>query len=302
MNKIIQHRPLFIFISALIILAGLASLLIFGLKPGIDFSSGSILTVKFDQTISIDELTQELRSLGHSEAIVQITGDGDYLIRTTELDVSQKVSLETSLEETFGNLTERGFENVDPLIAKQTTQMALIAVGAALVGILLYVTWAFRRMPKPFHYGTCAVIALFHDALVVLGIFALLAGIFGWEINLMFVIGIMAVIGYSINNTVVVFDRIRENQLKGIHPSFEVIVNQSIMETIVRSINSSFTVIITVVALMLFLGASIQNLSIVMLIGLIAGTYDSLFVAPSLLVTWENGDWGKLLKPFKKLN
>jgi preprotein translocase subunit SecF len=283
-------------------LAGLASLLIFGLKPGIDFSSGSILTVKFDQTISIDELTQELRSLGHNEAIVQITGDGDYLIRTTELDVSQKVSLETSLEETFGNLTERGFENVDPLIAKQTTQMALIAVGAALVGILLYVTWAFRRMPKPFHYGTCAVIALFHDALVVLGIFALLAGIFGWEINLMFVIGIMAVIGYSINNTVVVFDRIRENQLKGIHPSFEVIVNQSIMETIVRSINSSFTVIITVVALMLFLGASIQNLSIVMLIGLIAGTYDSLFVAPSLLVTWENGDWGKLLKPFKKLN
>ncbi|AII60447.1 protein translocase subunit SecF [Dehalococcoides mccartyi] len=300
MNKIIQHRPLFIFISALIILAGLASLLIFGLKPGIEFSSGSMLTVKFDQTVSIDELTQELRSLGQNEAIVQVTGDGDYLIRTSQLDVSQKISLETSLEETFGNLTERGFENVDPMIARQTTQMALIAIGAALVGILLYVTWAFRRMPKPFHYGTCAVIALFHDALVVLGIFALLAGIFGWEINLMFIIGIMAVIGYSINNTVVVFDRIRENQLKGIHPSFEVVVNQSIMETIVRSINSSFTVIITVVALMLFLGASIQNLSIVMLIGLIAGTYDSLFVAPSLLVTWENGDWGKLLKPFKK--
>ncbi|AGG07416.1 protein translocase subunit SecF [Dehalococcoides mccartyi] len=300
MNKIIQHRPLFIFISALIILAGLASLLIFGLKPGIEFSSGSMLTVKFDQTVSIDELTQELRSLGQNEAIVQVTGDGDYLIRTSQLDVSQKISLETSLEETFGNLTERGFENVDPMIARQTTQMALIAIGAALVGILLYVTWAFRRMPKPFHYGTCAVIALFHDALVVLGIFALLAGIFGWEINLMFIIGIMAVIGYSINNTVVVFDRIRENQLKGIHPSFEVVVNQSIMETVVRSINSSFTVIITVVALMLFLGASIQNLSIVMLIGLIAGTYDSLFVAPSLLVTWENGDWGKLLKPFKK--
>ncbi|AII59029.1 preprotein translocase subunit SecF [Dehalococcoides mccartyi CG4] len=300
MNKIIQHRPLFIFISALIILAGLASLLIFGLKPGIDFSSGSILTIKFDQTVSVDELTQELRSLGQSEAIVQITGDGDFLIRTSELDVSQKVTLETALEETFGSLTERGFENVDPLIAKQTTQMALIAIGAALVGILLYVTWAFRRMPKPFHYGTCAVIALFHDALVVLGIFALLAGIFGWEINLMFVIGIMAVIGYSINNTVVVFDRIRENQLKGIHPSFDVVVNQSIMETIVRSINSSFTVIITVVALMLFLGASIQNLSVVLLIGLIAGTYDSLFVAPSLLVTWENGDWGKLLKPFKR--
>ncbi|PKH45318.1 protein translocase subunit SecF, partial [Dehalococcoides mccartyi] len=134
MNKIIQHRPLFIFISALIILAGLASLLIFGLKPGIEFSSGSMLTVKFDQTVSIDELTQELRSL-QNEAIVQVTGDGDYLIRTSQLDVSQKISLETSLEERFGNLTERGFENVDPMIARQTTQMALIAIGAALVGI-----------------------------------------------------------------------------------------------------------------------------------------------------------------------
>ena len=300
MYNIIGKRFWFFTVSGIIILAGIIALVVFGLKPGIEFSSGSMLTVKFDQTVSIDELTQELRSLGQNEAIVQVTGDGDYLIRTSQLDVSQKISLETSLEETFGNLTERGFENVDPMIARQTTQMALIAIGAALVGILLYVTWAFRRMPKPFHYGTCAVIALFHDALVVLGIFALLAGIFGWEINLMFIIGIMAVIGYSINNTVVVFDRIRENQLKGIHPSFEVVVNQSIMETVVRSINSSFTVIITVVALMLFLGASIQNLSIVMLIGLIAGTYDSLFVAPSLLVTWENGDWGKLLKPFKK--
>jgi preprotein translocase subunit SecF len=150
-------------------------------------------------------------------------------------------------------------------------------------------------MPKPFRYGTGAIIALLHDALVALGVFSILGAIFDWEINLMFIIGILAVIGYSVNNTVVVFDRIRENLIKTHRPVFTEVVNASLAQTFIRSVNTSLTTVIVILALMLFVGAQIQNFVIVMLIGIIAGTYSSLFVAPSILVIWERREWRRLL-------
>jgi preprotein translocase subunit SecF len=150
-------------------------------------------------------------------------------------------------------------------------------------------------MPKPFHYGVCAIIALVHDVVLVTGIFAILGAIIGWEINLMFITGVLAVIGYSINNTVVVFDRIRENLRRGVHPDFEMVVNSSLVETLSRSLNTSLTTLFVVLALLLFVGASIQNFALVMLIGVIVGTYSSLFVAPTLLIVWERGEWGNLI-------
>ncbi len=162
------------------------------------------------------------------------------------------------------------------------------------MGILAYLTYAFRRMPRPLHYGTGAVIALLHDVLAVLGIFAVLASVFGWEVDLVFIIGILAILGYSVNNTVVVYDRIRENTLRGVAPTFEGVVNRSVVETLIRSMNTSLTTIIAVLALMLFVGATVQNLAVVMLIGIIVGTYDSLFVAPAILVIWDNYDKRRL--------
>jgi len=182
------------------------------------------------------------------------------------------------------------------MIAAETTQNAAIAVAVAAVGILLYITWAFRRMPKPFHYGTCAIIALLHDALVALGVFSILGGILGWEINLMFITGILAVIGYSVNNTVVVFDRIRENLARGTSTNFEVIVNNSLVETLSRSLNTSLTTLLVVLALLFFVGASIQNFAVVLLIGIIAGTFSSLCIAPQLLVVWEKGEWRRFIQ------
>ena len=166
----------------------------------------------------------------------------------------------------------------------------------AAVGVLLYITWAFRRMPKPFHYGTCAIVALFHDVLVVLGIFSILGSILDWEINLMFITGTLAVIGYSVNNTVVIFDRIRENLTKGVSSNFEIVVNNSLVETLSRSVNTSLTTLIVVLALLLFVGASIQNFVVVLTIGIIAGTYSSLFIAPQLLVVWDRGEWGRFVQ------
>ena len=173
-------------------------------------------------------------------------------------------------------------------------RVAAIAVAVAAVGILLYIAWAFRRMPNPFRYGTCAVIALVHDTVVAIGIFSILGGIMGWEINLMFVTGILAVIGYSVNNTVVVFDRIRENLTTSEKVDFETVINSSLVETLSRSLNTSLTTLFVVLALLLFVGASIQNFAVVLLVGVIAGTYSSLCIAPQLLIVWRNREWHRL--------
>jgi preprotein translocase subunit SecF len=150
-------------------------------------------------------------------------------------------------------------------------------------------------MPRPFRWGTCFVIALFHDILVTVGLFSLFGKLFGWEMNLMFITGILAIVGVSLDNTIVVFDRMRENQKMGVSPDFEVVVNRSQVETLGRSLNTSITILITLVALLLFVGASIQNFVIVLLLGLIAGTFDSVFVAPGLLVVWDKKEWGRFI-------
>jgi preprotein translocase subunit SecF len=296
MSDIIGRRFRFFLISGVVILIGIISLASFGLKAGIDFSSGSLLTLDFEQEVTAAEIDQELGNLGYDNAVVQITGDGDIIIRTSELTTDEKNQLKENLAASFGTVEELGFESIDPVIARRTVRTAAIAVAIAAVGILLYITWAFRRMPRPFRYGTCAVIALIHDALVALGIFSILGAILGWEVNLFFITGILAVIGYSVNNTVVVFDRIRENLLRSSGASFETVVNNSLAETLTRSLNTSLTTIIVVLALLLFVGSTIQNFSAVLLIGILAGTFSSLFIAPSLLVVWEKGEWGRFIR------
>jgi preprotein translocase subunit SecF len=294
MFDIAGKRFLFLLISEVVILIGIIALVVFGLQPGIEFSSGSMMTVSFEQEVSQSELKEELVNLGYTNVIIQRTGAGDFFIRTQELNAQEKAALEDALGARFGSLTEREFYSVSSMVAAETVHNAIIAVAVAAVGILLYITWAFRRMPKPFHYGTCGIIALVHDVVVVTGIFSILGAIMGWEINLMFITGVLAVIGYSINNTVVVFDRIRENLSKGISRDFEAVVNNSLVETLSRSLNTSLTTIFVVLALLLFVGASIQNFAIVLLIGIIAGTYSSLCIAPTLLIVWERGEWGRL--------
>ncbi len=298
MFDIVGKRFWFFLISGVVILTAIISLVTFGLKPGIEFSSGAIVTVSFEQEVDQDDLKQELTSLGYPNALIQRTGtgEGDFLIRTHELTGEDKTNLEDSLADRFGHLSETEFNSVSPMIASETTQNAAIAVAVAAVGILLYITWAFRRMPKPFHYGTCAIIALLHDALIALGVFSILGGILGWEINLMFITGVLAVIGYSVNNTVVVFDRIRENLRKDVRVDFETVVNNSLVETLSRSLNTSLTTLFVVLALLLFVGASIQNFAVVLLVGIIAGTFSSLCIAPQLLVVWEKREWGRFIQ------
>jgi preprotein translocase subunit SecF len=296
MFDITGKRFWFFLISGVVIFIGVISLATFGLKFGIEFISGSMTTVRFKQEIEQAELKQELADLGYTTAIIQHTGQGDFIIRTTTLTGEENIALEEALSAKFGNLEMAESHSVSPMVAAETAQNAAIAVTIAAIGILLYITWAFRRMPKPFHYGACAIAALIHDVLIVLGIFSILSSILDWEINLMFITGILAVIGYSVNDTVVIFDRIRENLIMGVSPDFEVVVNNSLVETLSRSLTTSLTTLFVVLALLLFVGASIQNFAVVLLIGIVAGTYSSLFTAPLLLIVWEKGEWGRFIQ------
>jgi preprotein translocase subunit SecF len=295
MFDIISKRYRYFLISGVIILIGIISLASVGLPRGIEFSSGSMLTVSFKEAVEHDKFQEELNNLGYTDAIIQQTRPGEFLIRTHELTTEEKDQIENALAARFGELQETQFNSVSPMVASETWWTTIWAVVGSAVGILLYVTWAFRRMPKPLHYGTCAIIALAHDALIALGVFSILGAILGWEINLMFITGVLAVIGYSVNNTVVIFDRIRENLTRGIGADFEFVVNHSLVETLSRSVNTSLTTLIVVLALLLFVGATIQNFVVVLIIGIVAGTFSSIFIAPSLLVVWDNGEWGRFI-------
>lgn len=300
MFNLIGKRFWFFLFTGLVMVACIVSLVVFGLKAGVEFTSGSVMTVGFEREVEKSELTQALADLGYASAIIQRidverVGGDNFLIRLPRLNADEKDALEAGLTSEFATLTVGEFDDVSEMVAAETTRNAAIAVAVAGLGILLYIAWAFRRMPHPFHYGACAIAALVHDVVVALGVFAILGGLQGWEINMQFVTGILAVIGYSVNNTVVVFDRIRENLPRDSKLDFETVVNNSLVDTMGRSLNTSLTTLFVVAALQLFIGTAIQNFSVVLLVGIVAGTYSSLFIAPSLLVVWQKGEWGRFV-------
>jgi len=295
MLDIIGKRFWFFLISGIHIVIAVLSLVVYGLKPSIEFSSGSLLSLKLETPVDYADFQAEVNNLGYSDAVVQHVGEDKFLIRTREITNEEKEQLKADLATKFGTLTEESFNVVSSMVAEETARNAFIAVAVAMVGMLLYVTYAFRKMPQPFRWGTCFVIALFHDILVTVGLFSLFGGIFGWEMNLMFITGILAIVGVSLDNTIVVFDRMRENQRMGISADFAVVVNRSQIETLSRSLNTSITLLIVCIALLVFVGGTIQNFVTVLMIGVIAGTFDSVFVAPGLLVVWDKKEWGRFI-------
>lgn len=297
MLDLVGKRYWFFLLSAAIIILGLISLLIPpALNAGIDFVSGSTMTIAFEAEVAQADLRHELSSLGHGDAVIQRTGEGKYLIRTRDLNPEAKQMLEDGLRTKFGSMTVMDFYSVSPIVATEIVQNSALAVVAASVGILIYLWWAFRQVSNPLRYGVCAVIALIHDVLVVVGAFSILGKLFGVEVDAMFITGLLTVIGFSVHDTIVVFDRIRENLKKGISREFEVTVNASLLETMSRSVNTTLTVLITLVALLTFGGVTIRNFLLVLLIGFTSGTYSSIFNASQILVAWEKDDLGRFLK------
>jgi len=291
-------RGWFFIFSALVILPGIVFLIIApGLRQGIDFTGGSTLTLEFSDPVNQTDLRAELANLGHSDATVQQLEDNVFFIRTKELDEVARVAVLTGTE---GNLSPNGvqqlsFDLVSPVVAGETILNAIYAILAAAVGIFLYVWWAFRNVPSPFRYGAAAIIALLHDAMIVIGIFSILGVLIEMEVGTMFLVAILTVIGYSVNDTIVVFDRIRENVLTFPNRELSEVVNLSISETIGRSLNTSVTLLITLMALMLFGGSTIREFLLVLLIGVVVGTYSSIAIASQTLISWEYGDFKRVI-------
>ena len=302
----VRHRLAFYVLSLALIIPGFISLVLpGGLRPGIDFTSGTIMTLRFDRPVDQAQLRQAFAELGHPEAIVQRSDEGSWIVRTLPFEqaISENAEAQTlterqavvaGLTERFGQVEMLGLDFVSPIVAAEIVRYALLAVAAACAGILLYLWWAFRKVPHPVRYGTCAVAALVHDALLVLGVFSILGRLFHIEIDAMFITAILTVIGFSVHDTIVVFDRVRENIVRHAGEPFADIVNHSLTQTLGRSVNTSITVLLTLVALYLFGGVTIRNFVLALLIGITSGTYSSIFNASLLLYSWEHGELGNL--------
>ncbi len=295
MTTLASKRYLWFAISLIIIIPGVVSLLLFGLKFGIDFTGGTLWEVRFSQTVQGEGIQDVLAEAGYGNAIVQRTGaeeDNTFLIRMRELTEGspEKQAIEASLESRFGPIDEREFSTVGASVGAEIRNRAFLAVAIASIGILLYMAYAFRNTQNPLLYGTCALVAMLHDVLVVVGIFSILGEISNVEVDALFVTALLTVIGFSVHDTIVVFDRIRENLGRRVSTSFEEVVNYSLAQTLVRSVNTSLTVVFTLLALYLFGGSTIREFVLALLIGVVSGTYSSVFNASQLLVAWENGE------------
>ncbi len=302
---VVGKRAWYFLFSALIIIPGIVSMLLppgwvtldSGLRPGIDFTSGSVFNVTFTRDVDEADIQERMTALGHPEALVQLVGSNNYFIRTDVLEeaqgdgLSEREIIERDLAENLGLDRQRvEFESVSPIVAAETVRIAFYALAVAAVFILLYVWYAFRRVPKAYRYGVSAVLALVHDLLIILGVFSILGRVIGFEVNSMFVVGLLIVAGYSVNDTIVVFDRIRENVVR--HPDRDLggLVNLSIMESMGRSLNTSLTTLFVLVAMLLIGGPSIRELLLCLAIGAVAGTYSSIFIASQFLVMWDRGE------------
>ena len=293
----VAKRGWFFLFSLSVIVPGVVFLVLFRLEPGIDFSGGSEMKLRFLERVEQADLRTELADQGHPDARVQVADD-IFLVHTKELTEVEKNRLVETLKNELSpkGVEDLAFDFVSPVVAQETVTAALWAVLAAAVGIFFYVWWAFRNVPSPFRYGTAAIVALIHDTLIVVGIFAILGYAIDLEVNTMFLIALLTVIGYSVNDTIVVFDRLRENVAVYPNRGLPDVVNLSISESLGRSMNTSLTLLFTLMAMMLFGGPTIRSFLLVLLIGVVVGTYSSIGIASQLVVSWEAGDFGRIFR------
>ena len=285
--NIIKYRNLFFILSLLIIIPGVIAFKTWGLKLGIDFEGGTLWEIKFTQQVDAQKVHDFLNQQGAQVGTAANTSPNSVLVRMRVTDENKVNDLRSQVKEDFGQTEDSRLEVVGPVISQELTKKAFTAVGASILAIVLYVSYAFRKVPKPvsgLSFGICTIIALVHDVIVTVGSFAILGHFFNIEIDSLFITALLTVLGFSVHDTIVVFDRIRENLKKYDDQPFESVVNHSILQTFARSLNTSLTVIVVLLALLLFGGESIKTFVLALLIGVISGTYSSVFNAAPLLV------------------
>jgi preprotein translocase subunit SecF len=308
--NIIKNRYLYFLISLLVIIPGIVFMTMnwVGTKQGplllgIDFRGGSLLEVKFEgPRPALEDVAALYKDFSTAEQpiidpIIQPLGEDSFSIRSKTMTDETKGKIVAEMESRFGSkVTVLNFTSVSPSIGAEVTRAAGFAILFAAAAILIYIWWAFRSVEHAYRYGAAAIIAMLHDVLVVLGVEAILGYFLGWEADALFLTALLTVIGFSVHDTIVVFDRVRENSNIYRRVGYETMVNHSIVQTLDRSINTQLTVMLTLFALVLFGGDSIRHFVIILLVGIFSGTYSSIFNASPILVVWENREWNKWFK------
>ena len=301
--NVIKYKWVFLGFSGLMLAASIFGVTVFGLEKGIDFTGGTLWQIQFDATaqasstttmaVSQPALLAELVTAGEKDAIVAEQGlPGAFIIKTKEMDESRHQYYAVALKTKFGSFTELSFESIGSVIGAELTRKAMAALVTNLVAISLYVAYAFRKVSYPvssWKYALITMATLFHDAMIPIGLFAFLGHFAGVEIDLNFIVAILVVVGFSVHDTIVVFDRVRENLRTGkAGEEFAALVNRSVNETFTRSLNTSLTLIIVLVILFMFGALTLKYFILAMLVGTVFGTYSSIFVASPLLVLWQS--------------
>lgn len=293
---VVGRKHWFLSLSAVLVIIGIIFVSIPpGLNLGIDFTSGTSFDLEFTDDVATEDVRAALSAAGHGDAIIQKAGDREFFIRTRDLgqsgieEIQAEINTSISLDYRIPSVT-----SVGQSVADDTVRNAIIAVIVAALFVMLYVMYAFRTVPRSYRYAIAAIIALGHDVFIVLGLFSILGHVIDAEVNAIFIVGILTVIGYSVHDTIVIFDRIRENVSLAPSRPFSASVNISINESFARSLSTSITTALTILALLLFGGETLRDFLIVLLSGVIVGTYSSIFLAAQILVAWENRDYRKL--------
>ncbi|MBI2018062.1 protein translocase subunit SecF [Candidatus Daviesbacteria bacterium] len=280
--NVMKYKLLYFAFSLVLILPGIYFLMTSGLKLGLDFTGGALLEYRFEDEVSV----LDLKKYGQ----IIPAGENTFIIKSKPLTSEEINSIKKDLENKYGQVEERRVENVGPVIGAELKQKAITALLVASVVIVLYISFSFRKVPRPaspWRFGIVAIVALLHDILMVVGVFAILGKFLQVEIDALFVTALLTIIGFSVHDTIVVFDRIRENLIKNINKNFTEVANISVVQTLGRSLNTSLTVVFVLLALLLFGGETIKWFVVALLVGVISGTYSSIFNATALLVWWE---------------
>ena len=289
MIRFVERKWIYFAISALTIVPGVIFLLLGGLRPGIEFRGGTLIDVRFDAAPSVAEVRELMAGLGREEAQIIVAEGGRIEIRTFEMTAAEQVAAEAALQDKYGSrVIDVNPQVVSPSFSAELIQNAIRSIALASLLIVLLIAYAFRNFGwAAFRYGIAAIIALLHDAALVLGLFAMLGYFFGVEIDSLIVTAILTIIGFSVHDTIVVFDRIRENLRLNPGEALNPVINFSIMQTMTRSIVTGMTVVFMLLALYLFGGFSMRNFALALLVGVISGTYSSIFNASQIVSLWQ---------------
>jgi preprotein translocase subunit SecF len=300
---VVKYRKIFYSISGALVLASFVSLFIWGLKPGIDFTGGTLIEVQYPNGRPNQSEVQSKLSLVDPSVSVRVSGNNEYIVRMKPIDQSEKPKVLEALSinpapsllpanaSTTVSVTLKTFDSIGPILGAEALRSSIVSILLVIIGIVLYITFAFRKVSEPvssWKYGLVAIVALIHDVIIPTGVFSVLGHLAGYEVDTLFVTALLVILGFSVHDTIVVFDRVRENlRLGSAKKPFENVVGESISQTFTRSINTSLTTLIALIVLYIFGGPSTEHFSLALVIGIAIGTYSSVFIGSPLLVTLE---------------